>query len=238
MRRAFLNKSSDWKDALKLKQNPEGQKPRTAAEAEADLRQEREGERLALLQWVRAGAPKPAFDADNFPLEGDLFKHPLTPEFLKTDDAGKEVQPRALRVKALLETRCAGCHGEGGEAAKFPLESYDNFAKYLKEPTFGAISLERLASITHTHMMGFAVLFGLTGIIFSFTSYPSLMRGLFGPWPLFFQVIDIGFWWLGRLDPIYAELIRVSGGLVGIGLAVQLVGGFWDLFRPMREEGE
>jgi len=231
MRRAFLDKSGDWKDALKLKQTPEGQKPRSPAEAEAELRQEREGERLALLQWIRGGAPKKAFDDDGFPLQGDLVKHALTPDFI----GGEEGQTRTFRVKSLIEARCAACHGQGGDAAKFPLENYDSVAKYLKEPSSGAMSLEKLALMTHTHMMGFAVLFGLTGIIFSFTSYPALIRGLFGPWTLFFQVIDIGCWWLGRLDPLYAEMIRVTGGLVGFGLAVQIVGGLWDLFRPRRD---
>jgi hypothetical protein len=221
MRRAFTDKSDDWKDMLKQKPEP-------------DLRKEREGERLAMLQWIRAGASKEAFDKDKFELQGDIAKHPLSTDYILVDDAGKEVAPRTILIKTLFTNRCSGCHGQGGEAEKFPLEKHDAIVKYLKEPSSGAMSVERLASITHTHMMGFAVLFGLTGIIFSFTSYPTKFRAIFGPWTLFFQVIDIGFWWLGRVDPLYAEMIRVTGALVGLGLGLQIICSLWDLFRPVR----
>jgi hypothetical protein len=194
MRPAFLEKSDDWQEALK-------QKPET------QVRQEREGERLALLEWVRAGAPKKPFDDDSFPLPPAIAAHPVTPDFLKVD--------------------------EKGEAQKFPLEKYEQIIKYQKEPSSGAMSLERLASITHTHMMAFAVLFGCTGLLFAFTSYPAWLRGVFGPWTLFFQVLEIVFWWLSRIDPLYAEIgVAGCGALVGLGLAVQVIGGLFDLFKP------
>ncbi|HMP17749.1 MAG TPA: hypothetical protein PKD72_12050, partial [Gemmatales bacterium] len=81
MRRAFLDKSDDWKDAIQ-------QKP------EAAIREEREGERLALLAWLRAGAKKENYDEDSFSLLESLHKQPITSDFLKLDEAGKEVQPR------------------------------------------------------------------------------------------------------------------------------------------------
>lgn len=219
MRKAFFEKSDDWKDAIK-------QKP------EATVRAEREGERLALLAWLRAGANKDSYDKDAFVLPETLAKQSITIDFLKVDDKGKESQPRTFSVQSLINTRCAGCHDQGGEAAKFPLKSFDAVVKYNKEPSSGAMSLERLASLTHTHMMAFAVLFGCTGLLFSFTRYPAWIRAIIGPWTLFFQVIDIGMWWAGRLHPIFAEMIIVSGGLVGIGLAIQLLGGLYDILGP------
>jgi hypothetical protein len=218
MRKALTEKSDDWKEAIK-------QKP------EATVRQEREGERLALLAWIRAGADKKAFDEDKFQASEDLARQPITLDFLKVDDQGKEMQPRTISIKALVDSRCVRCHGQGGEADKFPLEKYDHIAKYLKEPSSGALSLERLASLTHTHMMSFAVLFGATGLLFAFTSYPPFIRALFGPWVLFFQVIEIGCWWLSRLDPIFSQVGVVGCGmLVGFGLGVQILGGLIDLF--------
>ena len=148
------------------------------------------------------------------------------------DKTSKPVVPRVLYIQGLISTRCAGCHGNGGEAQKFPLENYEAIAKYNKEPSSGAISLDRLASITHTHMMAFAVLFGCTGLLFAFTRFPSVIRAIFGPWVLFFQVVDIALWWLARLDPLFAKMIAVSGALVGLGLGIQLLGGLYDIFGP------
>lgn len=219
MRKAFVEKSDDWKDAIK-------QKP------EAAVRAEREGERLALLAWLKAGANRDSYDQDKFPLPEALAKQPLTIDFLKVDEQGKEATPRVLSIKSLITTRCAGCHGSGGEAQKFPFENYDAIVKYNKEPSSGAISLDRLASITHTHMMAFAVLFGCTGLLFAFTRFPSFIRAIFGPWVLLFQVVDIGLWWMARLDPLFAKMIPVSGALVGLGLGIQLLGGLYDIFGP------
>lgn len=223
MRKAFVEKSGDWKDAIKSKEKPE-----------AELRAEREGERLAMLAWVRAGASKDAFESNAFVLPEALVQQPITKDFLKVDEQSKEVKPRTLMIKELVTVRCAGCHGAGGAAAKFPLETIEGLAKYNKEPGSGAISLEKLALITHTHMMAFAVLFGATGLLFSFTRFPALVRGIFGPWVLFFQVADIGLWWAARLDPLFAKMIPITGAAVGLGLGIQLLGGLYDLFMPAR----
>src|SRR5262245_44490358 len=79
MKKALFEKSDDWKDAIK-------QKP------EAAVRAEREGERLALLAWLRAGANKDAYE--QYTLPEALAQQPITLEFLKVDDQGKEVKPR------------------------------------------------------------------------------------------------------------------------------------------------
>jgi hypothetical protein len=219
MRKAFLEKSDDFKEAIK-------QKP------EATVRAEREGERLALLEWIRAGANRKEYDEDSYPLSEKLAKQPITIDFLKVDDKGKELTPRMLSIKTLIDNRCVRCHSTGGEADKFSFEKFENFIKYNREPSSGAMSLERLASITHTHMMAFAVLFGATGVLFSFTSYPAKIRAIFGTWTLFFQVMEIICWWLSRLDPRFAEFgVAGCGALVGFGLAVQILGGLFDLFH-------
>jgi hypothetical protein len=81
-------------------------------------------------------------------------------------------------------------------------------------------------------MMAFAVLFGATGLLFSFTSYPAKIRAIFGPWTLFFQVTEIICWWLSRLDPRFAEFgVAGCGALVGFGLGIQILGGLFDLFH-------
>lgn len=220
MRKALFEKSGDWKDAIK-------QKP------EATVRAEREGERLALLAWIRAGANRDNYEKDSFPLPESLSSQPITIDFLKVDEQGKELKPRVLSISSLITSRCAGCHGNGGEIQKYSLENYDAINKYNKEPSSGAISLEKLALITHTHMMAFAVLFGCTGMLFAFTRFPSIVRAIFGPWVLLFQVIDIGLWWMARLDPIFAKMIPISGALVGLGLGIQLLGGLYDVLGPM-----
>ena len=80
--------------------------------------------------------------------------------------------------------------------------------------------------------LGFGMMFFLTGVIFSMTSYPGFLRVLFCAWPLVFQMIDIGCWWLARLDPMYARVIVYTGGLVALGLGLQVVLTLLDLMIP------
>lgn len=216
MRPAFFEKSAQWKETVK-------QRP------EADVRPEREGELAALLAWLRAGAPADAYDADRFPLPPDLAPIKITVDFVTVDDDGQPVEPKTVAIKSLIEQRCVRCHQEGGEAAKYPLDSHASLMKYHQEPNRGGMSNEKIALITHVHMMGFAVLFGFTGVIFSFTSYPTLVRIIFGPLTLLAQVLEIGCWWLTRLDPSFAYGITILGTVVAVTLCVQILGGLVDL---------
>jgi len=84
------------------------------------------------------------------------------------------------------------------------------------------------------HLLGFAVLYGLTGLIFALLPYPAWLRIILAPAPLILQVFDISFWWLARLDapmgPIFAKGIMATGGLVAMSLGGQIVLGLWGLF--------
>jgi hypothetical protein len=224
MRPAFTTKSDKWKRAIKDK-NDEQMK---------SLLQEREGERLALLEWVRAGASKEAYDKDAFALSAGLASQPITEEFLAKDADGKPASPRQVTIKTLLEKRCVDCHADGGrfiEAAKFPLDSFDRVKPYVQvKAAGGGMSLTKLAQTTHVHLLGFSMLYGLTGLIFAFTSYPLWFRCLVGPLPLLAQLADISCWWLARYDARFAQVILVTGGLVALGLAAHIVLSLFNMY--------
>lgn len=49
----------------------------------------------------------------------------------KKDAAPAGPKQAAIKIKSLIETRCAVCHGEGGEEENHPLAKYDQIAKYM-----------------------------------------------------------------------------------------------------------
>ncbi len=108
---AFFEKDgADYKDQIKT---------------EPGLFQKRDGERQALRAWIRSdpAARAKAFDSDSFPLPKELADQPITAEYL-TD-------VKAVKVKSIIADRCARCHAtEGGDAEKYPLETYDQVSKY------------------------------------------------------------------------------------------------------------
>jgi hypothetical protein len=202
---AFFEKSDGWKE---------------------HIRAEREGERLALLDWIRKGADKKTFEKGH-PLEpGQLSKQPITADYLSEDR-------KCALIKCIIEDRCAKCHSpeSKSDGNKYPLQTYEQVKQYTAvSTTSSAMSLDSLAQTTHVHLLGFAMLYGLTGLIFSFTSYPFVVRALLAPLPLLMQIVDIACWWLARLDPIYAQVIPITGALVAMGLFTHIVGSLFNLF--------
>jgi hypothetical protein len=204
------------------------------AKAEAEVRQERQGERQAVLSWLGAGADKDAYDEDKFFLPQEVMVGlKITPKYADKDDKGTFV-----KIKTLFTERCTRCHAKDGDDAKaadFPLEKWEQIDRYNKVEVASAMSMTKLAQTTHVHLLGFATLYGLTGLIFALTRYPGFLRVLVAPLPLLAQVIDIAFWWLARLDaphgPMFATWIPISGAVVGVGLGLHIVLSLFDLFR-------
>jgi hypothetical protein len=226
MRAAFTAKSGGWKAAVSRRAK---KGHIDLNQAEAELRSEREGERLALLDWVRAGAEQKAFADNSYAVSADLASHPITGEFVEEGADGK------LRVKiaSIFETRCARCHDEGksSQAAQFPLGTWEQIHDYCEvETAGGGMSLKKLAQSTHVHLFGFTLLYSLTGLILACSSYPTWLKCVLAPFPLLAQFADVGCWWLARVDPFYAQMIVVTGGLVALGLSLQIVLSLFNLF--------
>jgi hypothetical protein len=227
MRSAFTSRSSGWEGHINRRAKADKV---NHGEAEKRLRADRDGERLGLIAWIEAGAPEKAYEDDGFPLPDNLKDHPITEKYKGEDE---QHRPTVL-VKSLLNDRCARCHaeGKGGGAGDAPFESYEDVKSYCDVEARGhGMSLTKLAQTTHVHLLGFSMLYGLTGFIFAFTSYPGWMRFLLAPLPLLAQVADISCWWLARVDPRFAHAIAITGGIVAAGLFLHIVLSLLSLFR-------
>lgn len=204
-------------------------------QANPQLEKEREGELLAVIEWVRNGANKKTFDENKFQVSPELAQKPITEAYLAADDNNKPVQPRAVKIQEIIKDRCMRCHTAGGGAAdqkakRFPLDTYEQIARHATVQSGSARSLDSLALTTHVHLLAFGMMFMLTGVIFSLTSYPMAVRTAIAPLALIAQVVDIGCWWLGRLDPAFAQIVFVTGGIVAVSLIAQIVGSLFNMF--------
>jgi mono/diheme cytochrome c family protein len=224
MRQAFFSKSARWN----IDTNP---KKKTHEQIEK-LRGEREGEIAALLDWITTGLKKDDYENDNHLLPSDLAAHPATDRFLVKNVNDEPVKPTRVKIKSIFDSRCVRCHSadKGGIPAQFPLDTYEDIQAYAESDSAGGMPLARLAQTTHVHLLGFSMLFGLTGLLFAFTSYPRWIRVIFGPFTLAAQLVDIGCWWLSRYDPVFTYVMLATGSMVAIGLFIHIVFGLWDLF--------
>lgn len=224
---AFYERSgSSWDRAIKQR-------------GEAEVRAERDTERAALIAWINSGEKrKEYYENDDFPLPEELREKPLTEDFLGEEEGH-------IAIQYLISERCLRCHTEGGEGV-YPLETYDDIAKYLKVPEVSSdgtmvsprrMSLEKLAQSTHAHWLSFSMLFGLTGLAFAFTSYPFVLRVVLAPLVLVVQMIDISCWWLARMEApmglYFANLILITGGIVAMGLVAQILLSLFSMYRTV-----
>jgi hypothetical protein len=203
----------------------------------AKVEEEREGERQGMLAWVRLKddtAKKKAFADDKFALPAELAAKPITPGFL---DGNKN-----LLIKKLFTERCLNCHQNN----KVPdLDTYDKLAPFVTPPSTEVIdgkwvrsekqtTVEKLTQSTHAHLLTFSILFGLTGLVFAFTSYPLWIRSIVAPVVLIAQVADVSCWWLARIPapygPLFAMSIMGTGAVVGMGLSAHIVLSLWNMY--------
>jgi hypothetical protein len=226
MRSAFFKRSAGWTSKVR-------EKARNLKVPEEKgllaLRQEREYEIDALLFWIKEGGTKETFEDQQLP--DDFFK-PQRPDekfFEKTDFFSKAADGTIhSNVKEIFNTRCVRCHdgGGGGAAGQIDLKDWEHISDWIHDKGIGGnngMSLTKLAQTTHVHLLGFSMLYGLTGIILAFSSYPGWLRLILCPLPLIAQVVDISCWWLARFDPIFAHFIIYTGGVVAIGLMLHIV---------------
>jgi hypothetical protein len=236
MAAAFTTKSADWKKSVrKFGENAGSKHTETdPAAAEAGLRRERDGERQAVLAWIGAGAAKTEFDEDAFRLPAAHSDQPITKDYVTAGENGGQI----VKIRSILTDRCVRCHTtkdpEDAKAGEYPLETFEQLKPRVTATASSAMSLTKLAQTTHVHLLGFSMLYGLTGLILAFSSYPAALRVVLCPLPLVAQVVDITFWWLARLpEPHgsqFAHLIAVSGTIVAMGLLLHIVLGLFDLF--------
>ena len=191
----------------------------------------RKGEQLAIQAWIDAPDEqrKETYNNDAFPLPKPLADHPITKDYV--DGAN-------VKVKSIIDARCAKCHGDEGLEGKKKLVDYADFASFLVVPPIGhtnrQMTVEHLTQTTHLHLLSFCVLWMLTGLIFAFTSYPTWLRCIIAPVVLLAQVADVSCWWLARLDgvgPYFALTIIGTGAVVGLGLWLQIVLSLFNMYR-------
>jgi hypothetical protein len=142
-----------------------------------------------------------------------------------------------VKIKTILENRCVTCHADKddrGGAGQFPLTNYEELTSYTRAERSTGKSLSKLALTTHVHLLSFGLLYGLTGLLFALTGYWNSIRVLIAPLPLLAQVVDCSFWWLARMDepygPMFADGIRITGGIVAVGLGLQILLTLFYLF--------
>ena len=224
MRPAFTTQSVGWDSLIE----------QMSAEERAILLAQREGERLALLDWVRSGPDPEAYEKDDHPLRDAAAVGEVTADFLVADErAADRGEPRRVRIRQLVSDRCVTCHGEDGRNDKarwFPLDTFEKLEPYCRAKTVSA-SRPKWPIATLFALLPLAL---LTGPIFCLTSHSRRTRIALTALPLAALVVALGGWLLGRLGSPSIHVLLGASAAAAVGILVQIIASLSELFA--REE--
>lgn len=125
------------------------------------------------------------------------------------DDAGY-----TETIEPILDENCTGCHDESNP--HLPNLTQFEVVKDLTAVDTGA-SIVTLVRISHIHLFGITFIFFIMGHIFSHALIrPTWLKCLVMGVPFLAIVLDIGSWYLTKLNPAFAWVIYIGG----IGMAM------------------
>jgi hypothetical protein len=214
MRPAFTDQSLGWDS---LTQN-------LSVEQKAALLAEREGERLAILDWLRAGAPREAYENDRYELRPASGVQQITADYALpiTSSESPSPEPTVVRLRTLLRDRCVTCHGENGrhDIARFiELDTYDRLLPHLMiepEDTKGRGWL----------VVSMVALFPLSAIsapLFSRTNQPRAARAAIISLAMASLAVMIGCWLLGSSGGRCVVVLLAAASGAAFAVIIQMV---------------
>jgi hypothetical protein len=204
MRPAFTTESTGWSTLIE----------NMPADKLAALTAQREGERLALLDWVRSGADRTAYEADDYQV---------------SDSTASSANSPHVRIRTIINDRCATCHSENGrndKARSFPLDTYDNIQPHtVPEPILAPQTPWLIASL-----LALAPLALVSGAIFWFTAHPRAARVALTAIPPAALGAVLSCWLLGQPGTLTTSLLLVAAAVAAVGTMIQIVASLNDLF--------
>jgi len=133
-----------------------------------------------------------------------------------------------VQVKPIFDGSCGACHSTAAKVANVVTEKYSDVSQYLAQDTGKPI--ERLVSISHTHMLATAPLLFLLAFVFSFTRYPEGRKALVMGFAFFALLLDIGSWWLAKLAAGLAVMVIVGGVFLALSFAALILMPLYEMW--------
>jgi len=133
-------------------------------------------------------------------------------------------------MKPIFDNNCVACHSAGSDATIPPLDTYQAVLKMSQ--TDQGPTLTQLARVSHVHLFGVSFIFMLTGAIFTFSQIAAWFRVTMIVLPYMAMVADIGSWWLTKFFPVFGIVVVLSGAVMAISIACQILIPLWEMWLP------
>jgi hypothetical protein len=132
-------------------------------------------------------------------------------------------------IKPIVDSRCIACHSEASGMTIPDFTKFENFAK--RAETDPGASFSSLARVSHIHLFGIAFIFMFVGLIFSLAAgVPPILKASAIVMPYIFLFVDITSWWLTKLNPNFAWLTIIGGGMMAISFAFMWIVSMYEMW--------
>jgi hypothetical protein len=131
-------------------------------------------------------------------------------------------------IKPIIDQRCLSCHG--GSNPHIPnLNGYENLAKVAQIDT--GMSIATLVRVSHIHLFGITFIFFIMGMIFSHSYLrPVWLKSAIVVLPFLAIIIDIGSWYLTKINTAFAWAVIIGGALMGLSFAIQWIVSMYQMW--------
>lgn len=147
----------------------------------------------------------------------EYFKSETEYQEMKTWIANGASEADFESVKPVFESSCVMCHSSDAEVAGVVTESYESVEPLLAQDT--GKSIQRLVSLSHTHVLATLPIIFLLALVFSFTLYNEKLKAVIIAFSFLAILFDIGSWWLAKAAAGAAPLVILGG----VSLAVSFL---------------
>jgi len=132
-------------------------------------------------------------------------------------------------IRPIIDQRCVMCHSP---ASGMPVPDFTvdkNFFERAEVDT-GA-SFSSLTRVSHIHLFGIAFIFMFVGLIFSLAAgVPKKLKAFVIIMPYLFLIIDIASWWLTKLNPAFAWLTIIGGGMMALSFGFMWIVSMYEMW--------
>ena len=135
---------------------------------------------------------------------------------------GGAEKEKSNEVKSIILKNCLLCHTAGGDAAFAPFDKLSTVSDIFTRINNG-ISIHRLITLSHIHIVSIGVIFALSGIIFLFTPINEKLKIILLIFPFGSLLMDVFSWWLTKQIPVFAIAVFIGGVFTVIGFFIQFV---------------
>jgi hypothetical protein len=132
------------------------------------------------------------------------------------------------KMKPIFEKNCVACHSTKSGLPVPPLTTFEEVLKVTQVDTGASIS--QLARVSHIHLFGIGIIFLLTGAIFALSGVSEKLRLTIIILPYVTIWADIGAWWITKYQPVFAYVVLIGGGFMGLALALQILISLWEMW--------